>query len=54
MSRVTQNNGVCNKKNPDGSRKHTMKKKKDAKGKVYESCEKCGALLLEVQLIKVV
>lgn len=47
MPRVTLNNGICSKKNLDGSRKHDMRVRVDLNGKHYCSCERCGALLLE-------
>lgn len=35
-------NGICPKKNPDGTRIHKLKNRIDMYGNEYQSCERCG------------
>lgn len=44
------NNLICKANRTSGKKDHVMTKKKDGDGREYESCEKCGACFLHINI----
>jgi hypothetical protein len=44
-------NGVCQEKNEDLSRVHTMTTKTRPDGSTFESCDRCGAMFVSTRII---